>query len=74
MILQRTTDGKIVAVKVDESGTAWRSGIRPGAVITSVNRTLVHDLEHLEGLLLQSAGQNVRIGFEKIGEILLPLP
>jgi Ca-activated chloride channel family protein len=74
IVLQKTTSGKIVVVKVNESGIAWRSGVRQGAVLTSMNRILVHDLTHLEGLLLQASEQNVRIGFEKVGEILLPLP
>jgi hypothetical protein len=42
-------------------------------VIAAVDGTVVHDLRHLEGLLLQ-AGDAVRLALDPGGEVELPAP
>ena len=46
----------VQVVKVQPQGPAWRAGLRPGDIITSVNREPVTDLESLRRL----ASPNVR--------------
>jgi S1-C subfamily serine protease len=55
------------------NGPAGAAGLRPGAVITRVDGTLVHDLQHFEGLVLQ-AGRTLRVTLEPGGEVVLPRP
>jgi len=54
-------------------GLAAQAGVAAGATISTVDGTLVHDLPHLEGLVLQG-GSTVRIGFEPGGEATFPTP
>ncbi len=74
LVLQMSETGKARVCALDSHGVAASSGIKIGAVLKSVNRVVVHDFSHLEGLLLQSAGPNLRIEFEPGNEILLPAP
>ncbi len=46
----------VQVVKIEPGGPAWRSGLRSGDVITSVNRKPVTDIQDLQ----QLASQNVR--------------
>jgi S1-C subfamily serine protease len=73
VVLQATAGGSVRVGVVRESGAARTAGVAPGATITAIDGTAVHDLRHLEGLLLQGTGP-VRIRFDPGGEITLPAP
>ncbi|NMC72363.1 MAG: VWA domain-containing protein, partial [Myxococcales bacterium] len=70
---QNTTARRVVVAVVRPQGEAAARGVRTGAVLTAVDGTLVHDLRHLEGLLLQSGG-TVRLTFDPGGDVDLPGP
>jgi S1-C subfamily serine protease len=53
---------------------ADRSGIQAGATILAVDRTSVHDIVQLQGLLLQTAGTTTRVEFDPGGMVELPRP
>jgi Ca-activated chloride channel family protein len=72
--LQNTAGGKVRVGAVDPDGTADRAGVRPGAELKAVNGTAVHDIVHLEGLLLQSPGSGVNVAFDPGGETSMPTP
>jgi hypothetical protein len=72
--VQFTQIGNILICHVDPASVASRSGIKPGAILKSLNRTLVHDLVHLKGLLLQTGGKNVRLEFANGNTVLMPAP
>ncbi len=71
--LQATRDGRVRIGAAFQGGPVAAAGIREGAAVTAVDRTAVHDLRHLEGLLLQS-GRTVRVTFDPGGDIDLPAP
>ena len=71
LTVQATESGKLRVGAVQDRSAAARAGIRAGAELRSVNRTAVHDLTHLEGLLLQSSG-SVRLELEPGGSVDLP--
>ncbi|MBI5488311.1 MAG: AgmX/PglI C-terminal domain-containing protein [Deltaproteobacteria bacterium] len=73
LIVQMSESGKIRIGTVREQGAARAAGIEAGAQIRSVNGTVVNDVRHLEGLILQS-GPRVRLGLEPGGEVELPAP
>jgi len=68
-----TQSGKIMVCYVDPRGVAARSGVRPGLILKSINRFQVHDMVHLNGLLLQT-GTNVPLEFESGETIMMPAP
>ncbi|MBI5500202.1 MAG: VWA domain-containing protein [Deltaproteobacteria bacterium] len=72
--LQATESGKVRVGAVTLGSPAAEAGVQSGAILTTVNRTVVNDLVHLEGLLLQATGTSVRVGFEPGGEVELPMP
>jgi Ca-activated chloride channel family protein len=72
--LQTAQSGAVRVGAVLLNGPAAKAGVAPGATLRTVNGTLVNDLRHLEGLLLQAGGATVRVGFEPGGEVELPLP
>lgn len=74
VVVHITEAGKIRILKVDQRGVAARSGIRNGQIVKAVNRMKVDDLQHLEGLLLQSGGSTVQLELESTGPVLLPTP
>ena len=71
--VQATETGKVKIGEVVAGTPAERAGIRPGATLRTVNRTLVNDIEHLRGLLLQATG-SVRIELDPGGTVDLPSP
>ena len=71
--VQQTESGRIRVGAVTLGSPAAQAGVAAGATISTVDGTLVHDLPHLEGLVLQG-GSTVRIGFEPGGEVALPAP
>ena len=73
LILQVTSARRVIVAAVREAGEAAARGVRAGAVVTAVDGTLVHDLRHLEGLLLQSSGA-VRLTLDPGGNVELPSP
>jgi len=62
---------RVGAVRVNSP--AAQAGVSAGATITRVDNTMVHDLVHLEGLVLQG-GRTLKITFEPGGEVSLPGP
>ena len=74
LVMHNAIDGKVRVESVDGKGVAAQSGVKKGAWIKSINRIAVHDLSHLEGLLLQSGGKTVEVDLEPSGRIILPLP
>lgn len=64
---------KVQVIAVDAGSVAATSGVKPGNVIESLNGVLVHDLKHLEALLLQ-ATTKVEIRTDSGNTILLPAP
>ncbi len=72
--LQETAGGTVKIGLVDDAGPAAKAGIRPGASLRAVGGVSVHDVSHLEGLLLQSASREVKVTFDPGGEIVLPAP
>ncbi|MCI0601919.1 VWA domain-containing protein, partial [bacterium] len=72
--LQLTQSGKILICHVEPTSVAARSGIKPGAILKSINRIMVHDLLHLNGLLLQTGGKNVQLEFINGQTVLMPVP
>jgi Ca-activated chloride channel family protein len=73
MTLQMSESGKVRVGSVQLNGPAAQAGVSAGATITRVDNTMVHDLVHLEGLVLQG-GRVVKITFEPGGEVSLPGP
>ncbi|MDI7269579.1 MAG: hypothetical protein QME96_16450, partial [Myxococcota bacterium] len=71
--LQATRDGRVRVGAAFQGGPVAAAGIREGAAVTAVDRTAVHDLRHLEGLLLQG-GRTVRVTFDPGGDVDLPAP
>jgi|GEM_PF-1505264 len=70
---QTTSARRVMVAAVREPGEAAARGVRAGTVLTAVDGTLVHDLRHLEGLLLQGVGP-VRLTLDPGGEVELPVP
>ncbi|MBI5500431.1 MAG: PDZ domain-containing protein [Deltaproteobacteria bacterium] len=73
MTLQMSQSGKVRVGAVLLNGPAAQAGIAAGSTITRVDNTMVHDLVHLEGLVLQG-GRTLKITFEPGGEVELPGP
>ena len=73
LVVQLAQSGRLRIGAVREQGAANAAGIQAGAQIRTVNGTLVNDVRHLEGLILQ-AGPRVRLGLEPGGEVELPAP
>jgi hypothetical protein len=73
LTVQQTESGKVKVGAVQSGSRADRSGIQPGATILAVDRTSVHDLVHLQGLLLQTPG-TTRVEFDPGGTVELPRP
>jgi Ca-activated chloride channel family protein len=65
--------GSVRVYAVDPGSPADRAGIAVGATVRTVNRTAVHDMAHLEGLLVQHAA-SARLGLDPGGEVSLPAP
>ncbi len=53
----------LLVTAVQEGGSAWRAGIRPGAVINEVNQMPVYSLNELENLQVNGADTLVRIWY-----------
>ncbi|MBI5485750.1 MAG: PDZ domain-containing protein [Deltaproteobacteria bacterium] len=73
MTLQMSESGKVRVGAVQLNGPAAQAGVAAGSTITRVDNTMVHDLVHLEGLVLQG-GRTLKITFEPGGEVELPGP
>jgi Ca-activated chloride channel family protein len=73
LLLQSTSAHRVRVAVVRAQGEAAARGVQAGAVVTAVDGTLVHDLRHVEGLLLQGAN-TVRLTLEPGGEVELPGP
>jgi len=73
LTLQTGVSGAVRIGAVYVGGPAAQAGIAAGATLRTVNGTLVNDLRHLEGLLLQAGGAVVHVGFEPGGEVELPM-
>ncbi|NMC71189.1 MAG: PDZ domain-containing protein [Myxococcales bacterium] len=73
MTIQMSQSGRIRVGSVRLGSPAAQAGVAAGATITRVDNTLVHDLVHLEGLVLQG-GRTVKLTFEPGGEVSLPAP
>ncbi|MBI5489352.1 MAG: VWA domain-containing protein [Deltaproteobacteria bacterium] len=73
LTLQTGRSGAVRVGAVYVGGPAAQAGIAAGATLRTVNGTLVNDLRHLEGLLLQAGGSIVLVGFEPGGEVELPM-
>jgi len=73
MTIQMSQSGRIRVGSVRLDSPAARAGVAAGATITRVDNTLVHDLAHLEGLVLQG-GPTVTVTFEPGGDVSLPAP
>lgn len=58
--------------QVNPGSIAATSGLKAGNIIDSVNGVLVHDLKHLEALLLQTSAKGVQIRTDSGNTILLP--
>ncbi|MBN1770756.1 MAG: PDZ domain-containing protein [Deltaproteobacteria bacterium] len=71
--VQMSQSGKVRVGSVRLNSPAAQAGIAAGATITRVDNTLVHDLVHLEGLVLQG-GRTVELTFEPGGAVSLPSP
>jgi Ca-activated chloride channel family protein len=71
--LQMTESGRVRVGAVRHGSPADQAGLEAGATLRTVNGTLVHDLGHFEGLVLQSPG-GVRLGIDGGGEITLSVP
>jgi Ca-activated chloride channel family protein len=71
--IQMSQSGKVRVGSVRLNSPAAQAGLAAGATITRVDNTLVHDLVHLEGLVLQG-GRTVKLTFEPGGEVTLPAP
>jgi Ca-activated chloride channel family protein len=73
LTMQATESGKVKVGAVTAGTPAERAGIQPGAEVLSVNRTAVHDIVQLEGLLLQASG-SVLLELQPGGNVDLPAP
>ncbi|NMC68452.1 MAG: VWA domain-containing protein, partial [Myxococcales bacterium] len=71
MTLQETESGRIRVGAVRPGSPAAAAGVAAGATVSTVDRTVVHGLEHLEGLLLQSSG-TVHLELDPGGTVDLP--
>jgi Ca-activated chloride channel family protein len=71
--LQMSQSGKVRVGAVRVNSPAAQAGVSAGSTITRVDNTMVHDLVHLEGLVLQG-GRTLKITFEPGGEVTLPGP
>jgi Ca-activated chloride channel homolog len=74
MIVAINQSYKVQVVTVDPGSVAATSGVKPGNVIESLNGVLVHDLKHLEALLLQATSKGIQITTDSGNTILLPAP
>jgi Ca-activated chloride channel homolog len=72
--VQETRSGAIKVGLVEGSRPAGRAGVQAGSAIKAVGGVSVHDMTHLENLLLQCASREVKVTFEPGGEIVLPAP
>ncbi|MBI5486566.1 MAG: VWA domain-containing protein [Deltaproteobacteria bacterium] len=73
LTMQSVEGGRVRVGAATPGKPAAAAGIAGGAVVRAVNGTVVNDLVHLEGLLLQSAGE-VRLTLEPGGQVTLPAP
>ena len=73
MTVQMSQSGKLRVGAVRVGSPAAQAGITAGSTITRVDNTMVHDLVHLEGLVLQG-GSTLEITFEPGGKVELPGP
>ncbi len=73
LVLQTTSERRVVVAVVRAQGEAAARGLQAGAVLTAVDGTRVHDLRHVEGLLLQGSA-TVRLTLDPGGEVELPGP
>lgn len=73
VVIGVSQSGRIGVVAVAPNGSAAAAGVRPGAVVTRIDNTLVRDLRHLEGLVLQGSS-SLRVMLEPGGEVVLPGP
>ncbi|MBN1773534.1 MAG: hypothetical protein JXB32_19890 [Deltaproteobacteria bacterium] len=71
--LQETESGRIRIGSVRLGSPAAAAGVAAGATVSTVDRTIVHGLEHLEGLVLQGA-ESVVLELEPGGPVTLPRP
>jgi Ca-activated chloride channel family protein len=71
--LQETESGRIRIGAVRLGSPAAAAGVAAGAIVSTVDRTVVHGLEHLEGLVLQGA-ESVTLELEPGGPVTLPRP
>ncbi len=65
---------KVQVLTVDSGSVAASSGMKSGNILESINGVRVHDLKHLEALLLQASAKGVRITTETGSTMLLPAP
>jgi|WetSurMetagenome_2_1015567.scaffolds.fasta_scaffold04186_5 Ca-activated chloride channel homolog len=72
--LQETASGAVRVGVVEDAGPAARAGVKAGASLRAVGGVSVHDVGHLEGLLLQCASREVKVTFDPGGEVVLPAP
>jgi Ca-activated chloride channel family protein len=70
LTLQQTESGKIRVGAVTLGSPAAQAGVTAGMTLSTLNGTLVHDLRHLEGLVLQG-GATLQVGFDS-GVVALP--
>lgn len=73
VVIGISQSGRIGIVAVAPNGPAAAAGVGPGAVVTRVDNTLVRDLRHFEGLVLQG-GSSIRLTLEPGGNVVLPGP
>jgi Ca-activated chloride channel family protein len=71
--VQQTEAGRVRVGAVTVGSPAAQAGVAAGSVIATIDGTAVHDLLHLEGLVLQG-GATIRVGFEPGGVVELPAP
>lgn len=74
VLLVETADGFVRVFLIDEHSPLAAAGVAPGARLERLGRTVVDNLLHLEGLLLQTAGESVTATFDPGGEVVLPMP
>jgi Ca-activated chloride channel homolog len=72
--VQGTASGALRIGAVDDESPAGKAGVKAGASLRAVGGVSVHDLKHLEGLLLQNGGREVNVTFDPGGEVVLPAP
>jgi Ca-activated chloride channel homolog len=72
--VQETQSGAIKVGLVEATGPAASAGVRAGSALRAVGGVSVHDMAHLEGLLLQNPARQITVTFDPGGEIVLPAP